>query len=139
VIVLDTSGVYAAVNENQPEHDRVKKALEAEEGPLFLSPFVLAEVDYLVADRAGVDAELAVLRQVVSGAFNLFPFNRELVGEASSIIEQYRDLGIGLADASNVVLARILETRRILTLDERHFRAVRTHDGEPFTLLPADV
>src|SRR5664280_2640498 len=50
----------------------------------------------------------------------------------------YGDLGIGLADASLVVLAARTATRLLLTLDERHFRAVRPQQGGAFRLLPAD-
>ena len=139
MIILDSSGLYAALTARQPEHERVKQTLDDEEGPFFLSPFVLAEVDYLVADRVGIDAELAVLREVEAGAYRLVPFQTESVAEARSVIERYRDLGIGLADASIVVLARLLGTTRVLTLDERHFRALRTAGGDPFTLLPADA
>ena len=47
---------------------------------------------------------------------------------------------VGLADASNVVLAEQYATRDILlTLDERHFRVLRGPGGLPFRLLPADL
>jgi predicted nucleic acid-binding protein len=138
LILLDTSGLYAALSAGQPEHEQVRQALEDEEGPFFLSPFVLAELDYLIQTRVGVDAELALLRQVEEGAYALVPFGQETVAEARAVIERYRDLGIGLADASIVVLARLLGTTRVLTLDERHFRALQTADGAPFTLLPVD-
>lgn len=55
------------------------------------------------------------------------------------MLASYRDLMIGLADASILVLAGRYRTNRILTLDERHFRALRTPRGEHFTLLPADA
>jgi hypothetical protein len=45
---------------------------------------------------------------------------------------------LGLADLSVVVLARHFRTRRLLTFDERHFRALRPVAGRAFTLLPAD-
>jgi predicted nucleic acid-binding protein len=47
-------------------------------------------------------------------------------------------LGPGLADASIVVLADRYATLDLLTLDERHFRAVRGLGNRPFRLLPAD-
>jgi len=47
-------------------------------------------------------------------------------------------LRLGLADLSVVVLARKLKTRRILTFDQRRFRAIRPLQGGSFTLLPAD-
>jgi uncharacterized protein len=58
---------------------------------------------------------------------------------ALDLDRQYADLNLGLADLSVVVLANRLGTRRILTFDRRHFRAVRPIQGGAFTLLPADV
>jgi predicted nucleic acid-binding protein len=55
------------------------------------------------------------------------------------VLEQYSDLGLGLADASLVVLADRHDVLEILTLDERHFRALRGPHGRPFRLLPADA
>jgi predicted nucleic acid-binding protein len=37
-----------------------------------------------------------------------------------------------------VVLANRYGIRDVLTLDERHFRALRGPNGRPFRLLPAD-
>lgn len=139
MILLDTSGLFAAANENQPEHEQVKLVLETEPGPFILSPFVLAELDYLVAQRAGIDAELGLLDEVAVGTYQLASFAADDVAEAKALIESYRDLGIGLADASIVVLAGRLGTNRVLTLDERRFRAVRPLSGGPFELLPADA
>ena len=89
--------------------------------------------------EAGVEHELAFLDEVASGAYDLVPFLADDVAAAAGVIERYRDLRIGLADASIVVLAERFQTDRVLTLDERHFRALRTAAGEPFTLLPADA
>ena len=44
-----------------------------------------------------------------------------------------------LADCAAVVLARRFRTRRLLTLDERHFRAVAPLQGGSFELLPVDA
>ncbi|CAA9481589.1 MAG: hypothetical protein AVDCRST_MAG12-1537 [uncultured Rubrobacteraceae bacterium] len=55
------------------------------------------------------------------------------------MIRRHADLGIGLADASNVVLANRHGTLDILTLDERHFRVLRGLRGRPFRLLSADA
>jgi len=51
----------------------------------------------------------------------------------------YAGLGLSLADASLVVLAERYGTKTILTLDERHFRAVVDATGAPLTLVPADA
>jgi predicted nucleic acid-binding protein len=60
------------------------------------------------------------------------------VQRALVVLDRFADLEIGLADASIVVLAERYRTRDVLTLDERHFRPLRTLDGHPFRLIPAD-
>ena len=138
MILLDTSGLLAALAGNQRMHQAAKEALEQARPPFVLSPFVLAELDYLFAREAGIDAELVLLSEVATGAYDLVPFLHEDLAEAVEVIVRYRDLGIGLADASLVVLAGRFQTDRVLTLDERHFRALRTPLGKPFIILPAD-
>jgi hypothetical protein len=54
-------------------------------------------------------------------------------------LKTHADLDLGLADASVIAAAERKGVRRILTVDLRDFRAVRTIDGKPFTLLPADA
>ncbi|HWO71465.1 MAG TPA: PIN domain-containing protein [Actinomycetota bacterium] len=139
MIVLDTSGLLAAIDGAQRFHEAVRAVVERDPGPFLLSPFVLAETDYLLATRVGVDAELALLREVAARAYELVPFGPGEVAEATDLIEQYRPLGIGLADASVVVIAARHGTTRVLTLDERHFRAVRPLRGRTFRILPADA
>ncbi len=135
--MVDTSGVFAALDRSQPDHDASRAVLEGDE-PLLLSPFVLAELDYLLATRVSAVAGVELLRDVEAGAFELAPFSEQDVGAAATIVERFLDLGIGLADASILVLAERHETDRVLTLDQRHFRALRTASGAALTLLPAD-
>jgi predicted nucleic acid-binding protein len=52
-------------------------------------------------------------------------------------MERYDSLSIGLAGASNVVLANGHDTLDVLTLDERHFRVLSDPVDRPFRLLPA--
>jgi len=137
MIVCDTSGLLAAFDAGEPAHARAIASIEAEVGPLVLSPFVLAEYDYLVATRLGVDAELTMLDDVSAGAYTLVPFGDLDLVRAIDVIERYHDLGIGLADASIVVLAERYDTRRVFTLDRRHFGALRPLQGGEFELLPA--
>jgi predicted nucleic acid-binding protein len=139
LILLDTSGLFAALVRNQRSHHAARAALEAADGPFVLSPFVLAELDYFFAREAGVDAELAFLSEIAAGGYELVPFLADDVASAVGVVSGYRDLGLGLADASIVVLADRLGTERVLTLDERHFRLLRTPQGKPFTILPADA
>jgi len=139
-LVLDTSGLIAALVSDQRLHATALEALESEEGRLVLSPFVLAEMDYLLlSSRGGTEVELRFLEDVSAARYELPGFSTADVGAAGEVIARYRDLGIGLADASLVVLAERYGTRRILTLDECHFRTLRASDGSTFVLLPADM
>ncbi len=138
MILLDTSGLLAALVADQRLHREAKAALERLGPPFVLSPFVLAELDYLLSRESGTDAELALLSEVAAGAYDLPPFGPDDISQATAVIERYRDLRLGLADASIVVLAERFHTDQILTLDERHFRALRTPRGNPFTIHPAD-
>jgi uncharacterized protein len=139
VIVLDTSGLLAAIDSSQRFHDAAKEVLGGAVDPLILSPFVLAELDYLLATRVGREAELALLEEVARETYRLASFSIGDVAEARRIIVQYADLRIDLADASNVVLANRHDTLDMLTLDERHFRTLSGPGGRPFRVLPADA
>jgi hypothetical protein len=59
-------------------------------------------------------------------------------GTVARLDGQYADLDLGLADLSVVILAHRFRTRRLLTFDERDFRAVTPLAGGSFTLLPRD-
>lgn len=139
MILLDTSGLFAFLDRSDRFHDAAARVLNDDPGPFVLSPFVLAELDYFVLDRLGVSAELALVGDVAERRYDLAPFTGIDVGEAHKFLELYRDLAIGLADASIVVLAGRHGTERVLTLDERHFRPLRTPDSRPFIVLPADA
>jgi predicted nucleic acid-binding protein len=139
MIICDTSGLLAAYEHEGACEEQVVGVLEAETQSLVLSPFVLAELDYLMASRSGVGAELRMLEDVASGVYRLAEFTPRDVGQAAEVVAQYKDLNIGLADASIVVLAARYNTTRVLTFDERHFRAMKPRHAASFTLLPADA
>lgn len=136
MILLDTSGLLSAIDSSQHRHADTLTALKSARGPLLLSPFVLAELDYLLATRVSWEAELAVLEEVARGAYRLEAFAAEDVAAARSVLERYHDLHIGLADASIVVLAERYGITDVLTLDHRHFRALRGPGRKRFRLLP---
>ncbi len=138
MILLDTSGLLAALDASQSHHPEAAASLAAARPPFLLSPFVLAELDYLIASRVGPAARASLLEEVERSAYLLETMTGTDVARAHGIIQRYADLQISLADASIVVLAERCRVRDVLTLDERHFR-VLTADGKPLRLLPADA
>lgn len=135
-MIVDTSALLAYFDSAEPDHAAVSRAINGSDEALVVSPYVVAELDYLVATRVGVDAELAVLRELSGGAWELVDFTAADVERAAAVIEKYRDQNIGIADASNVVLAQRYQTRTMATLDHRHFTVLRPLDGGRFTLVP---
>ena len=125
VIIADTSGLLALFDRGEPEHQAVSHAVSRIAGPLVVSPYVVAELDYLVGTRIGVAQELAVLRELSGGAYLLPEFGPSDMAKAANVVERYRDQDIGIADASIVVLAERYATRQLLTLDRRHFSVLR--------------
>ena len=138
MILLDTSGLLAALDATQRAHPQSAAALTAAKPPLLLSPFVLAELDYLLAKRVGHAARTRLLGEVERGALTLESFSVADLRAAMAVIQRHADLGISLADASIVVLATRHRSQDVLTLDERHFRTLAAN-GRPFRLLPADA
>lgn len=136
MIIADTSGLLALFNRREPAHPAVAGFVGATEETLVVSPYVVAELDHLLATRAGIEAELAVLRELSGGAFVLASLEAEEMTQAVETIERYADLGIGIADASLVVLAARYGTRTVLTLDRRPFGALRPLGGGRFKIVP---
>jgi uncharacterized protein len=100
-----------------------------------VSAFVAAEADYLILSRLDVDAQAAFVEDLAS-AYRLDSLDEGGLVMAAEICRQYRDLELGLADASLVVPAEKWSTRMIATLDHRDFRVVTSTDGRAFELLP---
>lgn len=135
-VVADTSALIAFYSESGAHHDDVSEWLEARDELMVVSPFVVAELDYLVASRLGVGAELAVLAELASGAYEIAAMSAADIALAAEVTARYRDLGIGITDASLIVLAARYSTDTILTLDHRHFGAMRSLTGEPIRIAP---
>jgi predicted nucleic acid-binding protein len=139
VIIADTSGLLAWFNRTEPEHAAVRRVVERHAGPLAVSPYVIAELDYLVSTRVGVAAEVAMLKELAGGAYMLPGIEAADLSRLTDLIERYKDQGIGVTDASIVLLADRLGSRDVLTLDRRHFEVLRPLSGGRFRLLPSPV
>jgi predicted nucleic acid-binding protein len=138
MILLDTSGLLAALDESDPDHARAARSLRGANGPGLLSPFVLAELDQLVSSAVSREAQRAVLAEVARGAFRLESFLAGDIDVARAVMERYPKLELDLADASIVVLAYRHDVADVLTLDEDRFRRLRRSGGRAFRVLPAD-
>lgn len=137
--IVDAAPVVAAADARDPMQPTIEALLRDEPDPLVLPAPVSAEVDYLLGRRLGPKPRRRFLSDLASGRFVVPALELEEYELAAELDRRYASLDLGLADLSVVVLARRFETTRIVTFDERDFRAVTPLQGGSFTLLPADA
>lgn len=132
--VVDTGPLYAAVDRDDADHAACVAALSTAGLRLVVPTMVVAETTYLVGSRLGPQVESVFLKgmgeMTVDGPF---PEDWSRIAE---LVEQYADLPLGGTDASVVALAERLGTETVVTLDRRHFGAVRPRHCDVFRLLP---
>jgi uncharacterized protein len=135
-VIVDTSAILAFFDRDEPDHEALAAVLSQSSEPLVVSPYVIAEVDYLIGTRLGVAAEIAALRELAGGAWDLATIDSIDLARTVPILERYVDHAIGVADASNVVLADRYRTTTVATLTHRHFSVLRPLSGGYFAIVP---
>jgi predicted nucleic acid-binding protein len=138
-LVLDAAPLVAVADRRDPMKPRVEALLREEPGELVIPAPVTSEVDYLLGRRLGRAARLSFLDDLAAGRFTVACLDEDDHRAVLELERRYDDLDVGLADLSTVVVAGRYRTRRLLTFDERHFRALRPLSGGRFTLLPVDT
>lgn len=125
------------MDDQQRNHEAFRNALERAGEPRIISPFVVADLDYMISRDYGRQAQVAFLKEANRGAYRLEPFEEEDFSQACALLARYEYLpGFGIADASNVVLAERYDTLDILTTDQRDFREVADSQNRHFRILP---
>jgi predicted nucleic acid-binding protein len=140
VILLDTGPVVAAVNRRDSRHRECRELLEARAGELRISPYVVAEVCWMLSSRIGAAAEANLIDAVAAGELHQVDLTGEDLVRTAELLHRYADLhsgtGLSAADASTIALAERLGVHEIATLDVTDFTVVRPVHLPYFTLLP---
>ena len=137
--MIDAAPVVALADAREPRRAAILEVLARERGRLLIPAPTTAEIDYLLGRRFGPAARRAFLSDLAAGRFGVASLERGDYASVAAIDARYADLELGLAHAALIVLADRHDTTRLLTFDERHFRAVAPLRGDAFTLLPADL
>jgi uncharacterized protein len=101
---------------------------------MYYPVMVITEACYVLERDLGPIAESQFLESL-EGARCIGPSGDDW-RRISELVRQYADFPLGGADASVVTLAERLGTDIVLTLDRRHFGAVRPAHCESLRLLP---
>jgi uncharacterized protein len=132
--IVDAGPLFAVLDANDRNHVRCREIFERSDLDLVVPTLVLAEVLYLACTRLGAGTEASFIRGLPE--LEIESPSPEDWSAIAELVEKYADFPLGGIDASVVVLAERLGTDLIVTLDRRHFDALRMGNGRPFKLLP---
>jgi len=132
--VVDTGPLVAAADDDDPQHDAALSALQRPGLRLVIPAMVVAEATYLVAKALGSGAEGRFLAGMVD--FDVEAPAPNDWSRIADLVETYRSFPLGGTDASIVALAERLRTDLLITLDRRHFAAIRPRHVPAFRLIP---
>jgi uncharacterized protein len=133
-LIVDTGPLVAMLDATDPDHARCADLLDRSTEPRLVPVCVLVEVEYLL--RPWPEALAALLRDIEGGALELVELSARWLLRAGELIERYRDLPLGLVDATVIAAAEMLRETKVATLDHRHFTVVRPAHTDALTLLP---
>ncbi|HZI91397.1 MAG TPA: PIN domain-containing protein [Thermoleophilaceae bacterium] len=132
--VVDAGPLYAVADADDADHERCRAVLERPDLRLVLPALAVAEVTFMVGRRLGARAEARFLAALAE--FDVEAPAVEDWPRIAALVEEYADFPLGGTDASVVALAERLDTPTVVTLDRRHFAAIRPRHEEALHLLP---
>jgi uncharacterized protein len=127
MILVDTGPLVALFDRNDDHNARCVGILKAIREPLCTTVAVLTEAFHMLnLQSIGSDR----LREFVAkGAMSVWFLDHGSLTRAFELMELYADRPMDLADASLVVAAEALETRKIFTIDRNDFATYRVRRG----------
>lgn len=134
-LVLDTSGVIALLSRADDAHEACVAVASADD-ELIVPPLTLVEIDYWCRKSAASAAFEQFTRDIQQGAYELATLPIADLARSVDLAHTYRDLDLGIVDASVIALTERLRVTRVLTLDRREFSLVRPRHCAALMLLP---
>ena len=132
--IVDAGPLYATADGDDDDHERCRAILSRADLRLVIPAMVVAEATYFVGRRLGARAEATFLRGL--GAFAVAGPAPEDFVRIAELVEIYADFPLGGTDASVIALAERTGAEIVITLDRRHFGAVKPRHREALELLP---
>ena len=135
-LILDTGPLYASLDRSDADHAACRQLIEEANEILVIPAPVLVEVDYWIHARLHAGVLVAVLDDIVAGAYvveELQPADYERVRE---LCDRYADADVGFVDAAVLAIVERLDEPKLATLDQRHFRLVRPRHVDALRLVP---
>jgi len=134
--LLDTSFLFALADTSDRQHTRVLEIAQTLRDALILPVPVLPEICYLLDSRLGHLAMRRFVNELSIGDVQLEPIAKEDLQRIVEFLTQYADMRLDFVDAVIVTIAERRGITKILTLDRRHFMAIRPRHCPYFEILP---
>ena len=124
---MDTGPLAALFDPQDEQHNRCRLTLREIREPILTTTPVLTEVFHMLGPASiGSDR----LREFVEeGGLSVWFLDRAWLTRAFELMEAYANHPMDLADASLVVAAEALGTRRVFTIDRKDFETYRVRRG----------
>ena len=136
-LILDTGPLYASLDRSDADHRACRQLIETTSEQLVVPAPVLVEVDYWIHQRLHPGVLVALLDDIVDGAYlveDLWPQDYHRIRD---LCDRYADADIGFVDAAVLAIVERMNEPKVATLDHRHFGLLRPRHVDALTLLPA--
>lgn len=127
MILVDTGPLVALFDPRDEHHSSCRTVLSTINEAICTTIPVLTEAFHILQpDSLGSDR----LRDfIVRGGMSVWDLDQQALRRAFELMELYADRPMVLADASLIVAAEVLETRKIFTIDRNDFQTYRVRRG----------
>jgi len=136
-LVLDTGPILALLDADDPAHSSCVALMDDTDEPLVVVAPTLVEVDYWIRKRLQPEVWAIFVEDIARGAYRLEHLSSDDLIRVAELEATYSDLDLGMVDASVITVCEKLGEKKVATLDQRHFRAVRPRHCDYLQLLPA--
>lgn len=121
-LILDTGPLYASLDRDDAE--------------LLVPAPVLVEVDYWIHARLHPGVLVALLEDIIVGAYRVEELRPEDYERVRQVCDQYADADVGFVDAAVLAVVERLNEPKLATLDRRRFGLLRPRHVDALRLLP---
>ena len=135
-VILDTGPLYASLDRSDADHNICRRLIETADEALIVPAPVLVEVDYWIHVRLHAGVLVALLDDIVAGAYKV----EELIAtdylRIRDLCDRYADADVGFVDAAVLTIVERLNEPKLATLDHRHFGTLRPRHVDVLKLIP---
>jgi predicted nucleic acid-binding protein len=135
-LILDTGPLHASLDRSDADHVVCRRLIEEADEPLVIPAPVLVEVDYWVTIRLHPGVFVALMDDIIVGAYRVEELQTEDYRRIRDLCDRYADSDIGFVDAGVLAVVERLNEPKLATLDYRYFSVLRPRHVDALRLLP---